>query len=181
MTNIKTDKILNVPTLRFPGFTDEWQKKNLAELLEFYSTNSLSWEQLKYDGGDIFNLHYGLIHVGLPTLVDSSKYNLPTIKKEFLPRKYELVKEGDVAFADASEDTNEVAKAIEFTNTDGNQIVCGLHTIHARDKANSTVVGFKGFYFSSPAFHNQVRKLAQGTKIFSVSTKILSECSVSLP
>ena len=153
----------------------------LDELLEFYSTNSLSWEQLEYDRGDFYNLHYGLIHVGLPTLVDSSKYNLPTIKEDFLPRNYELVKDGDVAFADASEDTNEVAKAIEFTNTDSNQIVCGLHTIHGRDKDDRTKIGFKGFYFSSPAFHNQVRRLAQGTKIFSISTKILSECFVSLP
>ena len=173
--------MVNVPTLRFPGFTEEWQKMRLDELLEFYSTNSLSWEQLEYDRGGFYNLHYGLIHVGLPTLVDSSKYNLPTIKEDFLPRNYELVKDGDVAFADASEDTNEVAKAIEFTNTDSNQIVCGLHTIHGRDKDDRTKIGFKGFYFSSPAFHNQVRRLAQGTKIFSISTKILSECFVSLP
>ena len=171
----------NVPTLRFPGFTDEWQKMRLDELLDFYSTNSLSWEQLEYDNGDLYNLHYGLIHVGLPTLVDFTAQSLPFIKDAFMPRNYELVKEGDIAFADASEDTNEVAKAVEFTNTAKNRIVCGLHTIHARDNRNRTVVGFKGFYFSSTAFLNQVRRLAQGTKIFSVSTKTLSECFVSLP
>ena len=171
----------NVPTLRFPGFTEEWQKMRLDELLDFYSTNSLSWEQLEYENGGLYNLHYGLIHVGLPTLVDATAQSLPIIKGEFLPRNYELVKEGDIAFADASEDTNEVAKAVEFTNTATNRIVCGLHTIHARDNKNRTVLGFKGFYFSSPAFHNQIRRLAQGTKIFSVLTKTLSECSVSLP
>jgi len=45
-----------------------------------------------------------------------------------------LCKEGDVAFADASEDTNEVAKVIELFNLDNKDIVCGLHTIHGRDK-----------------------------------------------
>jgi len=59
-------------------------------------------------------------------------------------------------------------KQSKFTNTDSNQIVCGLHTIHGRDKDDRTKIGFKGFYFSSPAFHNQVRRLAQGTKIFSI-------------
>ena len=65
MATDNKDKVLNVPTLRFPEFTDEWEKCNVGKLLEFYSTNSLSWEQLDYNGNGIRNLHYGLIHVGL--------------------------------------------------------------------------------------------------------------------
>ena len=42
-------------------------------MLDFYSTNSLSWEQLEYDTNTVMNLHYGLIHVGLPTMVDLDK------------------------------------------------------------------------------------------------------------
>ena len=103
------------------------------------------------------NLHYGLIHVGLPTMVDLAKDKLPNIKKENMPKNFELCKEGDVAFADASEDTNEVAKTIEFYNLARENIVCGLHTIHGRDNKNKTVVGFKGYAFSSAAFHNQIR------------------------
>ena len=30
MATNKTDKVLNVPTLRFPGFTEEWQEVNFA-------------------------------------------------------------------------------------------------------------------------------------------------------
>ena len=88
---------------------------------------------------------------------------------------------GDVAFADASEDTNEVAKTIEFYNLARENIVCGLHTIHGRDNKNKTVVGFKGYAFSSAAFHNQIRRIAQGTKIYSISTKNFSECYIGLP
>lgn len=136
-------------------------------MLDFYSTNSLSWDQLEYNTDELQNLHYGLIHVGLPTVVNLDENVLPNIKKEFLPKNYELCREGDVAFADASEDTNEVAKAIEFVNLSDKNVVCGLHTIHGRDNHNLTSIGFKGYSFASESFHNQIRRIAQGTKIFS--------------
>ena len=149
--------------------------------MDFYSTNSLSWEQLEYDTNAMMNLHYGLIHVGLPTMVDLAKDKLPNIKEDNIPKNFELCKEGDVAFADASEDTNEVAKTIEFYNLAEKNVVCGLHTIHGRDNKHKTVVGFKGYVFSSTAFHNQIRRIAQGTKIYSISTKNFSECYIGLP
>ena len=177
----KDKKILNVPHLRFPEFSEEWEICKVSELLDFYSTNSLSWEQLEYGTKAIMNLHYGLIHVGLPTMVDLTRDNLPNIKEDNMPKNFELCKEGDVAFADASEDTNEVAKPIEFFDLAGKNIVCGLHTIHGRDNKNKTVIGFKGYAFSSSAFHNQIRRIAQGTKIYSISTKNFSECFIGIP
>ena len=177
----KDKKILNVPHLRFPEFSGEWEKCKVSDLLDFYSTNSLSWEQLEYDTNAMMNLHYGLIHVGLPTMVDLAKDKLPNIKENNMPKNFELCKEGDVAFADASEDTNEVAKTVEFFNLAGKNVVCGLHTIHGRDNKHKTVVGFKGYAFSSAAFHNQIRRIAQGTKIYSISTKNFFECYIGLP
>ena len=177
----KDNKVLNVPHLRFPEFSEEWEICKVSELLDFYSTNSLSWEQLEYGTKAIMNLHYGLIHVGLPTMVDLTRDNLPNIKEDNMPKNFELCKEGDVAFADASEDTNEVAKPIEFFDLAGKNIVCGLHTIHGRDNKNKTVIGFKGYAFSSSAFHNQIRRIAQGTKIYSISTKNFSECFIGIP
>ena len=181
MTDNNENKVLNVPHLRFPEFSEEWEICKVSELLDFYSTNSLSWEQLEYGTKAIMNLHYGLIHVGLPTMVDLTRDNLPNIKEDNMPKNFELCKEGDVAFADASEDTNEVAKPIEFFDLAGKNIVCGLHTIHGRDNKNKTVIGFKGYAFSSSAFHNQIRRIAQGTKIYSISTKNFSECFIGIP
>ena len=167
--------------MRFPKFSGEWEICKVSELLDFYSTNSLSWEQLEYGEKAMMNLHYGLIHVGLPTMVDLRRDKLPNVKEGNMPKNFELCKEGDVAFADASEDTNEVAKVIELFNLDNKDIVCGLHTIHGRDNKNKTIVGFKGYAFSSSAFHNQIRRIAQGTKIYSISTKNFSECYVGIP
>ena len=181
MADNKDKKVLNVPALRFPEFTGEWKRIRVSDLLDFYSTNSLSWEQLEYESNEPYNLHYGLIHVGLSTLIDLIKDELPSIKEGNVPKKYELCKEGDVAFADASEDTNEVAKVVEFYNLHGQKVVCGLHTIHGRNNNEQTAKGFLGYCFSSTVFHNQIRRIAQGTKIYSISTRNFSEVFVGLP
>ena len=181
MAENKDKKVLNVPALRFPEFTEEWKRIKVSDLLDFYSTNSLSWEQLEYEPNEPYNLHYGLIHVGLSTLIDLTKDKLPSIKDGNVPKKYELCKEGDIAFADASEDTNEVAKVVEFYNLGDKKVVCGLHTIHGRNNNGQTAKGFLGYCFSSTIFHNQIRRIAQGTKIYSISTKNFSEIFVGLP
>ena len=149
--------------------------------MDFYSTNSLSWDQLEYSDGELRNLHYGLIHVGLPTLVNLKDDLLPTIKEGNTPKNYTLCLNGDVAFADASEDTNDVAKAIELVETDGNKVVFGLHTIHGRDNKGLTTLGFKGYAFSSKVFHDQIKCIAQGTKIYSISSKNFTECYIGIP
>ena len=169
------------PSLRFPEFTGEWEECKVSDLLDFYPTNSLSWDKLEYGTNAIQNLHYGLIHVGLPTMVDLSKDKLPNVVNGNTPKNYELCQEGDVAFADASEDTNEVAKAVEFYNLNGNKAICGLHTIHGRDNHQRTIVGYKGYAFSSISFHHQIRRIAQGTKIYSINCKNFSECYVGIP
>ncbi len=180
MANNNKNKILNVPNLRFPEFTGEWKKVKVSDLLEFFSTNSLSWQQLGYEDGKIKNLHYGLIHKGLPTMVDISKEPLPFVKGE-APCNYTICKDGDIAFADASEDTNDVAKAIEFINCNNEDVICGLHSIHGRDKTKSTIVGYKGYAFASFAFHKQIRRITQGTKIYSIGTKNFNETYVGVP
>ena len=172
---------LNVPNLRFPEFQGEWEKYKVSDLLDFYSTNSLSWDKLEYGTDAIQNLHYGLIHVGLSTMIDLSKDKLPNITNGNTPKNYELCQEGDIAFADASEDTNEVAKAVEFYKLKGKDVICGLHTIHGRDNLQKTVVGYKGYVFSSTAFHHQIRRIAQGTKIYSINSKNFSECYIGIP
>ena len=156
-----------------------WEKTYLRSFMQFFPTNSLSWEQLSYKEGAIRNLHYGLIH-GLQTRGINSA-SLPMVKYGAIPKQYTLCQVGDVAFADASEDTNEIGKSVEFVDTIDVDTICGLHTIHGRDIKNKTLVGFKGFAFNSRYFHNQIKRLAQGTKVFSITANNLSSCYVYLP
>ena len=156
-----------------------WEKAYLSSFMHFFSTNSLSWEQLSYEDGEIRNLHYGLIHGFLTSGIDSG--SLPKIKHDAIPKQYTLCQVGDVAFADVSEDTGEIGKSVEFIETIDGDTICGLHTIHARDVNSRTIVGFKGFAFNSRYFHNQIKRLAQGTKVFSITASNLSSCYIYLP
>ena len=167
--------------MRFPEFSGEWSKYKVSDFLEFFPTNSLSWDQLENSGNEPLNLHYGLIHNGLPVQVEVSKDALPSIKEEFFPKKFTICKDGDIAFADASEDTNDVGKAVEFYNCAGKKIVCGLHTIHGRDKLGLTSTGFKGYLFSSKVYHDQIKSIAQGTKVFSIKASNFDEVILGLP
>ena len=167
--------------MRFPQFNDEWKQTTLGELLNFYSTNSYSWNQLDYKHGSIYNVHYGLIHKGLPTICSLDKVKLPLIKEEIDINKYTMCKAGDLIIADASEDTDDVGKAIEIVECEDKQVVAGLHTIHARSKRCITSLGFKGYLLASKGIKEQIRQVAQGTKVYSISAKLLAPLIASLP
>lgn len=96
-------------------------------------------------------------------------------------KNYTLCNDGDVIFADASEDTKDICKPVEFIKISNKNVVSGLHTIHARDFQNITVLGFKGYLFSSYNFHKQVHRLTQGTKIFSINASNFREMYVGIP
>ena len=147
--------------------------------MQFYPSNSLSWEQLSYEDGKIRNLHYGLIHNFSTKGINAN--SLPMILPHNEPKQFTLCKVGDVAFADASEDTNEIGKAVEFISVHPSGTVCGLHTIHGRDIKNKTFVGFKGFAFNSRYFHDQIKRLAQGSKVFSITANNLLSCYIYVP
>ena len=182
MKNIKKDnKVLNVPHLRFKEFSGEWGKYRCSDFLTSFPANSLSWEMLSYDGNtQIYNLHYGLIHNGAPTLIDTKKYKLPCINSLNIKNQTQIYN-GDVIFADASEDTIEIGKCIEFINTNNQIIYSGLHTIHTRDTKDLTVLGFKAFLFQSNYFHKQVERITQGTKIYSLNFTNFKELYVNIP
>ena len=167
--------------MRFPEFSGEWEKCKVSDILDLYPTNSLSWEQLEYKYEGLYNLHYGLIHNCSSICINTRKIKLPTIKENNIPNNYTSCKNGDVAFADASEDTNDVARCIEFINCNNDNVVCGLHTVHGRDNSEKTIVGFKGYAFSAQSFRHQIRRLAQGTKIYSINSKNFSECYIGIP
>ena len=167
------------PKLRFKEFNDDWKKINLKSVFNYYSTNSLSREQLS-NSGIIKNIHYGDIHRKFSTIVDINRHVDSFIKDLNYKNKNELCKNYDLIFADASEDYEGIGKAIELINVDFNT-VSGLHTILARDVQNSFAPKFKGYYFNSPIIHNQIRVLANGFKVYGISKETINKLNVNIP
>ena len=102
------------PRLRFPEFKGGlgWDIPAMSDLYGFRSTNSLSRDQLNYDSGSIYNIHYGDIHTKFRTQfrLDSERVPFidPTVAEE-LGDRFHLCREGDIILADAS-DLNDVGK-----------------------------------------------------------------------
>lgn len=173
-----------IPALRFPGFDGIWTEKKFGEVFSFQSTNSLSRENLNYETGVYRNIHYGDIHKKFHSLFDITKEEVPYINENIALKNVTenfLCKEGDLLFADASEDYDDIGKCIEIVNTNREQIVAGLHTIHARPESFVLVIGFSAHLFKSEKIKSQIKLFAQGIKVLSISPGRLSEIILSLP
>ena len=170
---------MNVPKLRFKEFNDKWQSINLADIFQYFSTNSFSREQLS-ESGILKNLHYGDIHRKYNSIVNENKEITSYVKDINYVNKYELLKNNDLIFADASEDHEGIGKAVEVVNVNNNT-VSGLHTILARDNSNVFAPMFKGYYFNSPIVHNQIRVLANGFKVYGISKEAINKLNIKIP
>jgi type I restriction enzyme S subunit len=175
-----------IPELRFPEFVNkkEWNEKSLGELYDFKVTNSLSREYLNYQKGTVRNIHYGDIHTKFSTLFDIEKEKVPFINPEVSIEKINpdfYCKEGDIVFADASEDLNDVGKSIEIINLHNQKLVSGLHTLLARQKKKRLAIGFGGYLFKSDSIRKQIQREAQGAKVLGISANRISNVKISYP
>jgi type I restriction enzyme S subunit len=175
-------------TLRFKAddgseFPD-WEERKLGEVYEFRTTNSFSRDKLNYETGEYRNIHYGDIHTKFPTLLDLERVDLPYVNDDVEIRKTvseNLVEAGDLVIADASEDYADIGKTIEVTNVKGLKVLAGLHTLHAKPVRSNVEVGFGGFLMKSEAIRVQIMKIAQGTKVLSISVPRMRELTLNLP
>ena len=174
-----------VPKLRFPSYSSEWHSYTLGEILTFYSTNSFSREKLNYDGGSVKNIHYGDIHTKFPSIVSiSNNKDIPFINNEIDLSKYsedQYLQNGDLIIADASEDYEDIGKAIEVKNINDEKVLAGLHTILARDNNNITVNGFKAYLFSTNSLKTKIKIIANGISVLGISKNNLSKLTVNVP
>jgi len=173
-----------MPELRFPEFEEAWVEKSLGEVYSFKSTNSFSREKLNYESGSIKNIHYGDIHTKFKTHFDIKAEWVPFINQDVdtskIPGDY-FIQEGDLVIADASENYADIGKTIEIINVNKEKIVAGLHTFLARRKDDSPVVGFGGHFMKSFRLRLDIMRIAQGTKVLSISTSRLANIIINLP
>lgn len=174
----------NVPKLRFKGFEDEWKEYELGSFLEFYTTNSFSRDCLNNENGEVQNIHYGDIHMKFPTILNAQKYQIPFINDDVDISKIKeesYCKDGDIIVADASEDYNDIGKAIEIQNIGESKVVAGLHTILARDVKALTTKNFKGYMLLNEHVRKQIKVLAAGAKVLGISKSNLAKVKVKVP
>lgn len=174
------------PRLRFPDFrvSEGWSTERMDRLYSFGKNNTLSRDKLNYVDGTAKNIHYGDIHTKFFATFDVSREQVPFVNQgEALPEfaSDDYCVEGDLVFADASEDMNDVGKTMEIVRLNGEQVLAGQHTILARQRGMRLVVGFGAYLFGSELMRGRIKKEAQGTKVYQISAARLGGIDVTYP
>src|SRR5690554_6423810 len=171
----------DVPEIRFEGFEGKWSVKTFGESFTSIPNNSLSRAELNYSSGIAKNIHYGDVLIKYGELLDVCKEAVPFITDDSISKKHLPFKlqEGDVIIADAAEDES-VGKCTELVNVDNEIVVSGLHTICVRPLLCFSSK-YLGYFLNSPAYHNQLLSLMQGTKVLSISKTTIKGTSILFP
>ena len=171
----------NRPEIRFKGFTDEWAVRKFSETFTKIPNNTLSRDELNYNSGQAKNVHYGDVLIKFGELLDVEKDEIPYITNDALVNKIKSSKlqSGDVIIADTAEDET-VGKCTELVNLGIETIFSGLHTIPSRPTL-PFAPGYLGYFMNSSAYHTQLLRLMQGTKVSSISKAALQDTAIVYP
>ena len=175
-----------VPKYRFPEFLEDgyWKEERFDEVFEFLVTNSFSRENLNYENGLVKNIHYGDIHTKFSTLFDITKEIVPFVNSDLPVERIRdecYCIEGDLIFADASEDLEDVGKSIEVVNLNKELLLAGLHTLLARQLEEKLVIGFAGHLFTSNDIRKKIKRESQGAKVLGISKTRIANILISFP
>src|SRR5690606_18717864 len=111
--------------------------------------------------GKVQNIHYGDIHTKFPTILDLEEANIPFINEGINLTKIKdesYCRNGDLIIADASEDYEDIGKAVELKNIGKKKVLAGLHTILARDKSGLTKEGYRSYMLLDTSVKLQIKK-----------------------
>lgn len=163
----------NVPELRFPEFGGEWEEKKLNDLGKY--KKSYTFSRAKEGSGKYKHVHYGDIHTKLPSIIKEASI-LPSITEE---KNFSVVEKGDLIFADASEDYEDLGKAtmVDFDDTN---VISGLHTHLFRPNEN-IIPHFLIYYTETQRYKRHIKREGNGISVLGISKTNLGKLLTFLP
>ena len=163
---------------------EEWKEALFQDVFSFIRTYSYSRSALRFvqSENDIRNIHYGDIHSKFTKNILSVIDSLDKIPSIGSPKdNYDLLQDGDLVIADASEDYEGVCASIELANVSSYKVTGGLHTFVARDNSNKSAIGFRSYFLRHKEVLREVKKIATGTSVYGVSKSNLKKVLLALP
>jgi len=169
-----------------------WSIYTFGETFRHLNTFSFSRENLTGEStmSKIQCIHYGDIHTTLENKIldfHNEGYLISFLKDGLIAEEllhtvdFPYLKDGDLIIVDVSEDYIGVCKCIEMKNINEKHIISGLHTIAVRDLKNTTTKGFRTYILMHPQVVRQLRRIATGTSVYSVSKTNLSKVMLPIP
>lgn len=157
----------------------EWELNTVRNL--FYTLRNASNSRADLaDSGEIYYIHYGDIHSKWDGVLDFSSDEVPYLKNG-VECKADLLSDGDLIVADASEDQQGVGSSIEVFNLDSRSAIAGLHTIALRPMDCIFAPMFLGSLFNSHMIKDQLQGLLTGLKVFGISKRNIAQVILPLP
>ena len=164
----------------------EWNQLPVGDVFTFIKSYAFSRENLSngiLSEKEIGNIHYGDIHSTFTSEnIDLSKTEIPIIKdRGFSPKKDNLLKNGDLIMADASEDYEGIGVTVSIHGLSDNKVVGGLHTFVLRDNKGITDEYYRQYIFRSPVLRNTLQKVANGVSVYGISKTEISKVLLPIP
>lgn len=153
-----------------------WRVVPFRRFLSLYKGLAITKADLASEGVPVIS--YGQIHsksnTGVATHQGLLRYvagDCPALQSS------SLTSVGDIVFADTSEDVEGCGSAFYI---DRYGVYAGYHTLIAHP-SDSSSGKYLAYLFQSPEWRSQIRKRVSGVKLFSVTRRILSDCTVLQP
>ncbi|KAA3921049.1 restriction endonuclease subunit S [Bacteroides ovatus] len=172
MANNNNKDKCNVPPLRFPEFSGEWEEHTLSEYLEF--KNGLNPDAKRIGQGLPFISVMDILAEGVIT------YNSIRGKVEATDKEIDCfgVKNGDLLFQRSSETLEDVGRANVYM--DSRTAVYGGFVIRGRKIGNYVPLFFK-YLLATPLARKKTCRMGAGAQHFNIGQEGLSKISLSFP
>ena len=172
MANNNDKKVLNVPPLRFPEFTKEWEEHALAEYLDF--KNGLN--------PDVKRIGRGLPFISVMDILADGTINYDSIRGKVEATEREIenfsVEKGDILFQRSSETLEDVGRANVYM--DNRTAVYGGFVIRGRKIGDYNPLFFK-YLLSTPLARKRTCRMGAGAQHFNIGQGGLSKISLCFP
>ena len=172
MATNNNDKTLNVPPLRFPEFSGEWEEHTLSEYLEF--KNGLN--------PDAKRIGSGLPFISVMDILSEGVINYDNIRGKVNATEKEIecfgVKDGDLLFQRSSETLEDVGRANVYM--DNRTAIYGGFVIRGRKIGNYDPLFFK-YLLATPLARKRTCRMGAGAQHFNIGQEGLSKISLYFP